>query len=199
MTDPASLWEALAEQFPSSGLWPVMLQFLEGGSGRPWEVGEFDPAAEGDVDALDPGQVLETGWHDGVVPIDNPWLPGTGPLAPFGAAFPGLAPPPAGPGPETDALPMVLPAAEVSAVLRSSEDRFGAIFVGIGFATMTLLVTRPPTEADDALRLAAEVAAFCPDALWQPGGQWPYEPREATLDALSRSLVRGGVWRLSFD
>ena len=227
VTDPAPLWWALAQQFPTTGLWPLMLQFLEGESGRPWDVGEFYPATEADVDALDPRHVLETGWHDGVVPINNPWPPGTGPLAPFGPTFPGLA----APGPETDAVPLALPAGgrariglvscrrpadtpaligwtgalnvrratEVSAVLRSWEDRFGAIPVGLGFATMTLLVTRPPTNAADALHLAAEVAAFCPDALWQPREQWPYEPRDATLDQLSRSLVRGHMWRLWFD
>jgi len=64
-----------------------MLHFLEGETGRPWEVGEFCPATEADVDALDPRQVLETGWHDGVVPIGNPWQPGTGPLARFGWRF----------------------------------------------------------------------------------------------------------------
>ena len=227
VTDPASLWWALVEQFPITGLWPLMLHSLEGESGRPWEVGEFSPADEADVDALDPAQVLETGWHDCVVPIDNPWPPGTGPLAPFGSRFPGLAPP----GPESDALPVVLPpggrariglvscrrpadavalvgwtgavnvrpAAEISAVLRSWEDRFGAVLVGLGFATMTLLVTRPPTDAEAALHLAAEVAAFCPDALWQPGEQWPYEPREATVEELSRWLMREPGWRLWFD
>lgn len=226
VADPAPLWWALAEQFPSTGLWPLMLRFLEGGSGRPWEVGELDPATEADVDALDPGAVLATGWHDGVVPINNPWPPGTGPLAPYGSTFPGLAPP----GPEADDLPVFLPAGgrariglvscrrpadavallgwtgainvrpatEVSAVLRSWEDRFGAILVGLGFATITLLVTRPPTDADAAVHLAAEVAAFCPDALWQPEEQWPYQPRDATLDALSR-LLREPVWRLWFD
>jgi hypothetical protein len=227
VTDPALLWWALAEQFPTTGLWPLMLHCLEGESGRPWDVGEFYPASEADVDALDARQVLETGWHDGVVPIENPWPAGTGPLAPFGSSFPGLA----SPGPGTDVLPVVLPsggrariglvgcrrpadavaligwtgalnvrpATEVSAVLRSWEDRFGAVLVGLGFATMTLLVTRPPTENSDAFHLAAEVAAFCPDALWQPEEQWPYEPSDASLHALSRRLVREPVWRLWFD
>lgn len=226
VTDPAPLWWALAAQFPATGLWPVLLHFLGDESGRPWDVGEFDPASEADVDALDPRSVLEAGWHDGVVPIDNPWPPGTGPLAPFGSRFPGLAPPVSG----TDGLPVVLPsggrariglvscrrpadavalvgwtgavnvrpAAEVSAVLRSWEDRFGAILVGLGFATMTLLVPRPPTQTEDAVHLAAEVAAFCPDALWQPQEQWPYEPRDTTLHALS-CLLRQPVWRLWFD
>jgi hypothetical protein len=193
-----------------------------------WDVGEFDPASVADVDALDPRQVLETGWDDGVVPMNNPWPPGTGPPAPFDPTFPGLT----GPGGLTsmpcrvnlpsgarariglvscrrpvDAVALigwtgaidVRPAMEVSAVLRSWENRFGAILVGLAFATMTLLVTRRPTEDADVVQLAADVAAFCPDALWQPEEQWPYEPRDATLRALGRVLVREPVWRLWFD
>ena len=84
-------------------------------------------------------------------------------------------------------------------MLRSWEDRFGAVLVGLGFATLTLLATPPPTSDDDAVRAAAEVAALCPDALWQPESQPPYQPRDATLDVLGRSLVREHVWRLWFD
>ena len=75
VSDPALLWWTLAERFPTTGLWPLMLTFLGGEAGRPWEVGEFYPATEADVDALDARQVLETGWHGGVVPINNPWPP----------------------------------------------------------------------------------------------------------------------------
>ncbi|WP_324273533.1 DUF4253 domain-containing protein [Blastococcus brunescens] len=89
--------------------------------------------------------------------------------------------------------------AEVSAVLRSWEDRLGAVVVGLGFATIRLLVTRPPQTDDAALQVAAEVAALCPDALWQPAEQPPYQPRDATLEAMSRHLVRESVWRLWFD
>jgi hypothetical protein len=90
-------------------------------------------------------------------------------------------------------------AAEVSAVLRSLEDRFGAMLVGLGFATITLLVTRPPTTEQDALRAAAEVTALCPDALWQPEALPPYVERPCTLDAVSRELLGQPVWRLWFD
>jgi hypothetical protein len=79
------------------------------------------------------------------------------------------------------------------------EDRFGAVLVGLSFATMTLFVTRPPTSEEAALRVAAEVAALCPDALWQPESCWPYQPREATLEALSRQLLGEHVRRLWFD
>jgi hypothetical protein len=90
-------------------------------------------------------------------------------------------------------------AAEVSAVLRSWEDRFSAILVGLSFATITLLVSRPLTTDGDAMRAAAEVAALCPDALWQPEALTLPERREATLGAMSRLLVREHVWRLWFD
>lgn len=225
--DAALAWCALAEQFPATGLWPLLLHGLYDGSGRPWDHGELEPVSEAAIDALDPYEVLEAGWHGSIVPINNPWAPGTGPLSPFGPGFPGLAPA----QPPSDATPLelvdaagarlglvscrrpadvpalvgwlgtinVTGAAEISAVLRSWEDRFGAILVGLGFATITLLVTRPPTTDDDALRVAAEVAALCPDSLWQPEALWPYEFREPSLEELTRRLVRKHVWRLWFD
>lgn len=220
-------WASLAMQFPETGLWPLALHGLYDGSGRPWANGELSPVSEADIDAIDLGAVLEDGWRGSLVPIRNPWPPGTGPLAPFGSDFPGLAPLQhfygeqpvvSGPGGRAhlglvscrrpaDAIALAgwtgainrREAAEVSAVLRSWEDRFGAVLVGLGFATITLLVNRPPTTDDDALHVAAEVAALCPDALWQPEALPPYVERECTLDAMSRELVREPVWRLWFD
>jgi hypothetical protein len=89
-------------------------------------------------------------------------------------------------------------AAEVSAVLRSWEDRFGAILVGLSFATLTLLVGRPPTTDDDS-HASLRKLRRCPDALWQPEALPSYERREATLGAMSRLLVRERAWRLWFD
>ncbi|NYJ03908.1 DUF4253 domain-containing protein [Petropleomorpha daqingensis] len=227
MPDATSVWSVLADQFPRTGLWPLLVQGLYDGSGRPWDNGEFQPASEEEIAAVDVRQVLEESWHDSLVPINDPWAPGTGPLAPFHPTFPGLAPMQQGPPVETfapatgssriglvscrrpaDAIGVVgwegainkwQRAAEVSAVLRSWEDRFGAIVVGLGFATITLLVTRPPETDDDALRVAAEVAALCPDALWQPEALMPDPPRDATLESMSRLLVRDTLWRLWFD
>lgn len=224
--DAVAAWAALAEQFPTTGLWPLLLHDLYDGSGRPWANGELEPRTEADIDALDVREVLERGWDDCLVPIRNPWPAGTGPLAPFGPEFPGLAPrqpvssivrmaPAVGSARiglvscrrSADAVALagwlgainVTGPTEVSAVLRSWEDRFGAVLVGLGFATITLLVTRPPTTDDDALAVAAELAALCPDALWQPEALWPYEQREPTLDRMSRRPVRESVWRLWFD
>lgn len=220
---PVSVWWRLVEQFPDTGLWPVLLQGLYDGSGRPWN-GEFDPSAESDVDLLDPHDVLVDGWRGSLVPIDDPWAPGTGPLAPFGPEFPGLA----RGGPAVDELAVALSSGspsriglvncrrpadaialvgwlgainvrtpcDVSAVLRTWEDRFGAYLVGLGFATITLLVTRPPVDEDHAVHVAAEIAALCPDALWQPEAVWPYRERETTLRALGQAVAREHVWRL---
>lgn len=225
--DVASTWSALAERFPATGLWPLLLTPFYDDANRPWSAGELDPLTEAEVDAVDVEEALATGWHDSLVPINNPWAPGTGPLAPFGPDFPGLAPsqptrsefvlaaPAMGRARlglvscrrPADAVALagwqgainVTSAARISAVLRSWEDRFGVVLAGLGFATMTLLVSRPPTSDDDALRVAAEVAALCPDALWQPESLWPYEERDTTFEDLSHRLVRGHLWRLWFD
>ncbi len=220
-------WAGLAELFPDTGLWPVLLRSLGDGSGRPWRGEDLCPVAESAIDALDARTVLADAWDGWLVPVRNPWPAGTGPLAPFGPAFPGLAAtfPPRDGDPlmaeadgagrlglvscrrPADAIALAgwtgtinrIEAAEVSAVLRSWEDRFGAVLVGLGFATVTLLVPRPPVSHDDALRVAAEVAAFCPDALWQPDSYDTPTQRECTLAAIARELVREPVWRLWFD
>ncbi|MGW4027206.1 DUF4253 domain-containing protein [Streptomyces sp. NPDC005009] len=57
--------------------------------------------------------------------------------------------------------------ATFSAVLRDWEDRFGARVVGVGFDTLHLSVAAPPHRLEDALRIAAEHFAFCPDNIWQ--------------------------------
>jgi hypothetical protein len=71
--------------------------------------------------------------------------------------------------------------AEVTAVLRSWEERFGAVLAGLRFDTLTLLVPHPPVDERQALPIAAEIAALCPDALWQGPA--------STLAELARSLV----------
>lgn len=69
--------------------------------------------------------------------------------------------------------------AEVAAV-RSWEERFGVVLAGLGFDTLTLLVPHPPGDERHALPIAAEIAALCPDALWQGPA--------STLSELARTL-----------
>lgn len=57
--------------------------------------------------------------------------------------------------------------ATFAAVVRDWEDRFGACVIGVGFSTLYLSIATPPTRTDDALAVAAEHFAFCPDTIWQ--------------------------------
>ncbi|MFF8830787.1 DUF4253 domain-containing protein [Streptomyces sp. NPDC015131] len=57
-------------------------------------------------------------------------------------------------------------AARISAVLRSWEDRFGARLVGLGPDLLTVSVAAPPRTLADAVAVAAEHYAFCPDNVW---------------------------------
>jgi hypothetical protein len=56
-----------------------------------------------------------------------------------------------------------LSGADIAAVLRSWEDRFGAYIVSIGCAEFDLVVTRPPVSDEQCLLLADEHYCFCPD------------------------------------
>ena len=58
----------------------------------------------------------------------------------------------------------------LAAVLRSWEDRFGAVVVGIGFDTLTVAVRRPPSDERSATAVAAEHLAACSDNIWQGPG-----------------------------
>jgi hypothetical protein len=54
--------------------------------------------------------------------------------------------------------------AEIAAVLRSWEDRFGARLLEVGFAEIRLLVSRAPQTLQAAQPTAAEHFAFCDEA-----------------------------------
>ncbi|GAA4310488.1 hypothetical protein GCM10023162_15780 [Klenkia terrae] len=89
-------------------------------------------------------------------------------------------------------------ASQVSGVLRSWEDRFGAYLVQLGFADLDLVVTRPPTD-DDTLRLLAnEHYAFCPDNFApQTYERWDQPPYTAEQYA---ALLRGATtWHFWWD
>lgn len=79
---------------------------------------------------------------------------------------------------------------EISAVLRDWERRFGARVVGTGFADLYLSVAAPPATLDQALHVAAEHFAFCPDNIWQGPG---------SLAAYAECLVDEDSWRFWWD
>ncbi|QKV93623.1 DUF4253 domain-containing protein [Streptomyces sp. NA02950] len=62
--------------------------------------------------------------------------------------------------------------AKFSAIVGDWENRFGARVVAVGFSPLHLSVAAPPTAEEDALLVAAEHFAFCPDNIWQ--GRRPY-------------------------
>ncbi|MFD1531905.1 DUF4253 domain-containing protein [Pseudonocardia aurantiaca] len=60
---------------------------------------------------------------------------------------------------------------ELSAVLRSWEERFGALLTGMSSSTVELAVGEPPVTEQECLRVAAEHIAFCRDAFETYTGQ----------------------------
>ncbi|MBT3166487.1 DUF4253 domain-containing protein [Streptomyces sp. Vc74B-19] len=57
--------------------------------------------------------------------------------------------------------------ARLCAVLRSWEVRFGVQVVALSYARLDVSVAAPPQTLDEALAVAAEHFAFCPDNIWQ--------------------------------
>lgn len=78
-----------------------------------------------------------------------------------------------------------------ASVVADWERRFGARVLGMGFDTLTLSVAAPPTDIDQALHVAAEHFAFCPDTIWQNP---PYR-----LRAYAEVLVDRPVWDFWWD
>jgi hypothetical protein len=78
----------------------------------------------------------------------------------------------------------------VSAVLRSWEDRFGAVLVRMGRTTLELAVAAPPWERSECLAIAAEHYAFCDDT---------YKGNPGTLRDYA-NLLRGNTrWSFWWD
>ena len=79
---------------------------------------------------------------------------------------------------------------EIAAVVVGWEHRFGARVVGVGFDELYLSVAAPPATVEEALRVAAEHFAFCPDNIWQGAG---------TLAAYAQRLVGTPAWGFWWD
>ena len=80
--------------------------------------------------------------------------------------------------------------AEVSAVLRSWEDRFGAVLVRMHLSVLELAVTAPPWSRTDCERVAAEHFAFtCDDD----------SPTPKTLRQYAQNLSGARRWWFWWD
>ncbi len=78
----------------------------------------------------------------------------------------------------------------LAAVLRSWEERFGAVLVEIGVTTLRLSVAAPPRTERECLAVAAEHVAFCPDV----DGE---DPRP--LPGYASTLAGATSWRFRWD
>ena len=83
---PQTCGASLADRFPATGLWPLVLGTLASDDRRPWDDGELGPVPESEVEAFDPLRVLAAGWAESLVPIGD--HPRVAHLAPFAAPFP---------------------------------------------------------------------------------------------------------------
>ncbi|MBD0671751.1 DUF4253 domain-containing protein [Streptomyces sp. CBMA156] len=80
--------------------------------------------------------------------------------------------------------------AKIAAVLADWERRFGVQVIEVGFDTLELSVPVPPATLAEALPLAAEHTAFCPDLIFQGAG---------TLTEYAEQLVGVRQWSFWWD
>lgn len=169
---------ALAAVFPQTGLWPLHAEgHPQGRLDQPWAFGEMDgPEAEiPDVLAVLARDTGEEPTVPAVTELASP-QPGTDlDAGAIGVGVDGrlLLVPAARPADVPAALGWWggtnygLSGADFSAVLRSWEDRFGAVLISIGFDTMAVQVGRRPVSVEQLDALLREHYAFCPDNIDQ--------------------------------
>ncbi len=82
---------------------------------------------------------------------------------------------------------------EIAAVLRDWEYRFGARLVSLGgLGSLDLSVARPPQSESDALRVAAEHLAFCPENI-------RYDLTDTSVHAYAEQLIGERSWSFWWD
>jgi hypothetical protein len=90
-----SVWVSLGERAAATGLQPLLLSGLGGGTARPWDEGEFsEPEDPGGISGIDVARLLQERW-DSQVPLADEYERDEElrtMFAPFGLRFPGLAP-----------------------------------------------------------------------------------------------------------
>lgn len=171
--DLERLWEELVLSFSDNGLWPVGVA-----------ADDIDDIVSGEYFAS-PEEVTTNA--AAFLRENNPSL--TDLAAPlFDGTSPSIVPLPTEPGGGILVVPCTRPAdvpatlgwlgpcnydydgSDISAVLRSWEERFGAVVMTLGPATLTLQVPNTPTEEAEQEKLAQEHYAFCPDNIDQGAG-----------------------------
>ncbi|WP_158607824.1 DUF4253 domain-containing protein [Nocardia panacis] len=211
------LWSRLYDQRAGTGLYPLLLETPtpydedEQPDAQSWHNANLGYTPVEKIDALDPYEVLRELWpsesESVYAEIPSQWLhlapedTDVGPAARelarslgFGTLrLIGLVPTTSG----ADALtlcgwhgPLNLTDSTeaISAVVRSWEQRFGAQVVMIGLDTLHLSVAAPPTSHAQALEIAAEHLAFCPDNF-----------DFGTLDDYATKLIGQTRWNFWWD
>lgn len=146
----ADLVAALRVRAAATGLQPLLLNGLSGpADGRPWAVGEVYPARMSPPGEHDAGVLLAHWWRQ-AAPEDDDTI-----LAPFGAEWPGLAPPGSGGGDPERA------AGDLAAVLLAEPLRLGLVAAGSGADALAAAGWSGPTNhASDTGRLAAVLRSW---------------------------------------
>ncbi|MCD2186584.1 DUF4253 domain-containing protein [Actinomycetospora soli] len=83
-----------------------------------------------------------------------------------------------------------------TAVLRSWEERFGAVVAFVGPDTLLLSVARPPRSVEECTSVAAEHFAFCPD---QVDPQVELRTGPIPLSEYAESISGETLWRFWWD
>ncbi|MEU9804346.1 DUF4253 domain-containing protein [Mycobacterium sp. NPDC050853] len=211
VVDIQSLWLRLAGRFDRTGLWPLASRGLSGDLHRPWsdpdDLRHFaDPADVGAVDAKSflAKQVSSADSRIIDVPVapitleqrtqpPQRALPLTADHLEQGSLL--ILVPVTRPADALNALGWThgvnydIAEAQLSAVLRSWEDRFGAVLTTVDFDFIEVEVTRPP-GADLALPVGYEHYGFCPDNIDQGAG---------TLSAYARGITGARTWSFWWD
>lgn len=211
VVDIQSLWLRLAARFDRTGLWPLASRGLSGDLRRPWSDAEdlrhlVEPA---DVDAFDAKSFLVKEVSSAnAAAVDVPVVPITleQRTQPPQRALPLTADhleqgsllilvPTARPADALNALGWThgvnydLSEAALAAVLRSWEDRFGAVLTSVDFDAIDVEVTRPP-GADLSVAVGYEHYGFCPDNIDQGAG---------TLSTYARQISGARTWKFWWD
>jgi hypothetical protein len=214
------LWRSLQAEHPRSGLYPLLLDTLWGDAHRPWDDGELWPGTMSAPGAHDPDAVLQRWWayytrrnEAATTPFKRRW-PGL--AAPESVSID----PDEHAAHCADELLRINPkqrlglvAAErgsdalatcgwqgacnhendtgvIAAVVRSWEDRFGVRVISVGFDDLDLSVAAAPSRHADAMRIAAEHFAFCPDNVLSGSGR---------LIRYAHDVVDAEIWHFWWD
>ncbi len=212
-----TLWKRLAAAFPETGLWPILIP-VDANSGAAVDWFEHSTRREADAvdpdeavadrlrvrlsESLDGGSPLtSTDLLRASHVAQGELMSGRGrrtdaltfAFGAVGSARLALAPARrpadvlhalAWPGATTAGIPTD----ELAELVASWEERYAALLVGLSESGLVLAVLRPPSTVDEAVEVAAEHHALCPDEAVHWG----------TDRAAAEALVDAPVWRLTW-